>query len=99
MDALSAAKSRIDRALNEIESKLQDLQLRAAATTRLPDDDLFAPLPSSAADIARIAELEAAGQEAAHALAAAAKSVREVLEQQADSAVTDTSTESGVESR
>ena len=98
MDALSAAKSRIERALNEIERKLEDLQLRATASAALPDDDLFAPLPSSAADIARIAELEAAGQEAALALAAAAQSVREVLEQQAETPVTVSSTES-VESR
>jgi len=98
MDALTAAKARIDRALNEIEAKLHALKARAVDAT-IPDDDLFAPLPSSAADQARIAELEAAGQEAAQALAAAAQVVRDVLEQQSADAVTPEGTESEVESR
>lgn len=98
MDALTAAKARIDRALNEIEAKLHTLKARAVDAT-IPDDDLFAPLPSSAADQARIAELEAAGQEAAEALAAAAQAVRDVLEQQGDDTVTPEGDESAVEFR
>lgn len=82
MDALTAAKSRIDRAMNEIEAKLHALQARVANSS-VADDDLFAPLPSNAADRARIAELQEAGQEAAEALNAAAGAVREVLNQQA----------------
>lgn len=99
MDALTAAKARIDRALNEIELKLFALKARAASGAAVPDDDLFAPLPSSAADQARIADLEAAGQEAAEALAAAAQAVREVLEQQTDESVDAEGKESTVESR
>lgn len=98
MDALTAAKARIERALNEIEAKLHALKARAVDAS-IPDDDLFAPLPSSAADQARIAELEAAGQEAAQALAAAAQVVRDVLEQQGADTVTTEATESELEPR
>lgn len=98
MDALTAAKARIDRALNEIEAKLHTLKARAGEVS-VPDDDLFAPLPSSAADQARIADLESAGQEAAEALAAAAQAVRDVLEQHTDNTGDAEGAESGVESR
>lgn len=80
MDALTAAKARIDRAMNELERKLQDLKAKSDRET-LPDDDLFAPDPNDAGHKARVAELEAAGQEAAIALEAAAAAVREILEQ------------------
>jgi len=98
MDALTAAKARIERAMNELERKLQELQDNSKTAT-LPDDDLFAPDPSQAGSAARVAELEAAGQEAASALAAAASAVREILEQPAGESITDPSDVSEVESR
>lgn len=82
MDAVTAAKARIDRALADLERKVLELKARPASAPPIPDDDLFAPRPSNAADLARIAELETAGQETAHALARAAEAVREILEQQ-----------------
>ena len=83
MDAASAAKDRVDRALALLERRLLDLKGRAAGTSRVPDDDLFAPRSDAngAADAARLAELEAAGREASEALGRAAEAVREVLVQ------------------
>ena len=98
MDALTAAKARIDRALNELEQKLQDLKAKSE-TAALPDDDLFAPDPAQAASAERLAELEAAGQEAAAALAAAADAVRGILEQPSGQSISDTGEVTEVESR
>lgn len=77
-DATTAARDRLDRALNTLERKIHELKLAPA----VPDDDLFALPPPPAArieDERRIAELEAAGREASEALARAAEAVREVL--------------------
>lgn len=79
MDAASAAKDRVDRALALLERRLLDLKSRAAASGRAPDDDLFAPQPSSETDRARIHELEAAGRDAAEALTRAADAIRASL--------------------
>lgn len=81
MDAASAAKDRVDRALALLERRLLDLKSRAVGTSRVPDDDLFAPVPSSETDRARIHELEAAGRDAAEALARAADAIRDTLAQ------------------
>jgi len=78
MDATTAAKTRIDQALARLERKVMDLKARAAGPVR-GDDDLFAALPSTEADQARIAELEAAGQEASEALMRASEQLRELL--------------------
>ena len=77
MDAVTTAKDRIDKALASLERKVLDLKARAAGVGG--DDDLFAPLPSSAAAAERIAELEAASADAVAALARAADAVRDVL--------------------
>lgn len=82
MDAVTAAKTRIDKALALLERKVLDLKARPASAPPIADDDLFAPRPSNASDLARIAELEAAGRDAAEALAGAAAAVREVLAEQ-----------------
>ncbi len=82
MDAASAAKDRVDRALALLERRLLDLKSRAAAAGRAPDDDLFAPRPSSETDRARIHELEAAGRDAAEVLARAADAIRQTLSDQ-----------------
>ena len=82
MDAASAAKDRVDRALALLERRLLDLKSRAAAGGRAPDDDLFAPRPSSETDRARIHELEAAGRDAAEVLARAADAIRRSLAEQ-----------------
>jgi len=82
MDAASAAKDRVDRALALLERRLLELKSRAAGSSRVPDDDLFAPQPSSETDRARIHELEAAGQDAAQALARAADVIRDALTEQ-----------------
>ena len=79
MDAASAAKDRVDRALALLERRLMDLKSRAAGTSRVPDDDLFAPEPSSEDDRLRIHELESAGRDAAEALSRAADAIRESL--------------------
>lgn len=79
MDAASAAKDRVDRALALLERRVLDLKSRAAASGRAPDDDLFAPQPSSETDRARIHELEAAGRDAAEALTRAADAIRASL--------------------
>lgn len=75
-DATTAARARIDRALADLERRILELKAKPASAPRISDDDLFAP---KAADPARVAELEAAGREAADALARAAHAVREVL--------------------
>lgn len=80
MDAVTAAKARIDRALADLERKTLELKARPASAPPIPDDDLFAPRPSNVADLARINELEAAGQETAEVLARAVEVVREVLD-------------------
>jgi hypothetical protein len=82
MDALATAKHRIDTALALLERKVLELKARPATAPAVPDDDLFAPRPSNAADVARIAELEAAGRDAAEALGRAADAVREVIAEQ-----------------
>jgi len=82
MDAASAAKDRVDRALALLERRLLDLKSRAAGSSRVPEDDLFAPRPSSETDRARIHELEAAGRDAAEALARAADAIRLTLSEQ-----------------
>ncbi|WP_029415866.1 hypothetical protein [Brevundimonas bacteroides] len=77
-DATTAARDRLDRALNTLERKIHELKLAPV----VPDDDLFAlPAPPTARieDERRIAELEAAGREASEALARAAAAVREAL--------------------
>ena len=79
MDAASAAKDRVDRALALLERRLLDLKGRAVGSSRGPDDDLFAPEPSTETDRARIHELEAAGRDAAGALSRAAEAIRETL--------------------
>lgn len=82
MDAATAAKDRVDRALALLERRLLDLKSRAAGASRVPVDDLFAPQPSSETDRARIHELEAAGRDAAEALSRAADAIRETLSEQ-----------------
>jgi hypothetical protein len=82
MDAASAAKDRVDRALALLERRLMDLKGRAAGSSRVPDDDLFAPEPSSETDRLRIFELEAAGRDAAEALSRAADAIRATLSEQ-----------------
>ena len=82
MDAASAAKDRVDRALALLERRLLDLKSRAVGAGRAPDDDLFAPQPSSETDRARIHELESAGRDAAEVLARAADAIRESLAEQ-----------------
>lgn len=81
MDAVTAAKNRIDHALAQLERKVLEIQAKAAILPDTVDADLFAPLPSEA-DQARIAELETAGRAAAEALGRAAEAVREVLSEQ-----------------
>jgi hypothetical protein len=76
-DATTAARTRIDRALAELERKILELKARPASAPAIADDDLFAPR----GDAARVAELEAAGREASDALARAAEAVRGVLAQ------------------
>ena len=98
MDALTAAKARIDRAMNELERKLYDLKAKSDRES-LPDDDLFAPDPNDEAHKARVAELEAAGQDAANALEAAAAAVREILEQGDSESIKPAEVVSEVESR
>ncbi|MET4684957.1 hypothetical protein [Brevundimonas faecalis] len=82
MDAVTAAKTRIDKALALLERKVLELKARPASAPPVADDDLFAPRPSNAGDLVRIAELEAAGREAAEALGRAAEAVRDVLAEQ-----------------
>lgn len=80
MDAAAAAKDRVDRALTLLERRLQELKARAARPAAgAGEDDLFAAVPSSETDRARIHELEAAGRDAAQALARAADAIRETL--------------------
>lgn len=78
-DATTAAKDRIDKALNALERKVLDLKARPAMAPAVGDDDLFAPRGGDPRDEARIAELESAGREASAALAHAAEQLRELL--------------------
>ena len=84
MDAAAAAKDRVDRAINLLERRLQDLKAKAVAAQGMAtgDDDLFSPQPSSESDRARIRELELAGQDAVEILARAADAIRETLKDQ-----------------
>ena len=82
MDAATAAKDRVDRALALLERRLLDLKSRAAGSSRVPEDDLFAPQPSNETDRARIHELESAGRDAAETLARAADAIRQTLSEQ-----------------
>jgi len=83
MDAVSAAKDRIDKALGTLERKMLELKARAAGAGSVGDDDLFAPRRAPETDDARVAELEAAGREASHALAHAAEQIRDILGERA----------------
>lgn len=76
-DAVTAARARIDRALADLETKIAGLKAKAGVDR---DDDLFAP---RGADSARVAELEAAGAQAADALGRAAEVVRDLIDRQA----------------
>ena len=79
-DAVEAARARIDRALNDLEARVQALKARPAP---LPDDDLFTGPGANGADpetAARVAELEAAAQDAAQALTRAADEMRGLLD-------------------
>lgn len=81
-DATTAARTRIDRALAELERKILELKARPASAPAIADDDLFAPRATdNGASDQRVAELEAAGREASDALARAAEAVRGVLAQ------------------
>ncbi len=81
-DATTAARERVDRALAALERRILDLKARPASAPPIGDDDLFAP-HGDPQDAARIAELEAAGREASRALARAAESLRELIEEAA----------------
>jgi len=81
-DATTTAKDRIDRALATLERKVLELKARPATAPAVGDDDLFAPRAGLPEDAERIAALEAAGRDAAGALANAADAVRDILEQQ-----------------
>ncbi|WP_114183648.1 hypothetical protein, partial [Acinetobacter baumannii] len=72
-DAVTAARARIDRALADLETKIAGLKAKVGVDR---DDDLFAP---RGADSARVAELEAAGAQAAEALGRAAEVVRDLI--------------------
>ena len=50
MDAVTAAKTRIDKALALLERKVLELKARPATAPAITDDDLFAPRPSNVAD-------------------------------------------------
>ena len=80
MDAASAAKDRVDRALALLERRLLELKSKAAGAGRVPEDDLFAPRPSSETDRARIHELEAVGRDAAEALNAVAARLEKIAQ-------------------
>nr|WP_315053896.1 hypothetical protein [uncultured Brevundimonas sp.] len=82
-DAVTAARARIDRALADLETKIAGLKAKAGVDR---DDDLFAP---RGADSARVAELEAAGAQAAEALGRAAEVVRDLIDRQEASAPDD----------
>ena len=82
-DAVTAARARIDRALADLETQIAGLKAKAGVDR---DDDLFAP---RGADSARVAELEAAGAQAAEALGRAAEVVRDLIDRQEASAPDD----------
>ena len=82
-DAVTAARARIDRALADLETKIAGLKAKAGVDR---DDVLFAP---RGADSARVAELEAAGAQAAEALGRAAEVVRDLIDRQEASAPDD----------
>lgn len=79
-DAVEAARARIDRALNDLENRVRALKARPAP---LSDDDLFAGPGANGGDpeaAARVAELEAAAQDASRALTRAADEMRSLLD-------------------
>lgn len=82
-DATTAARARIDRALAALERKVNDLKARPATARPIEDDDLFAiPAAEGATDRglhARIAQLEAAGQDASDALGRAIEELRTAM--------------------
>ena len=82
-DATTAARARIDRALAALERKVNELKARPATARPIEDDDLFAiPSADGAADRglhARIAQLEAAGQDASDALGRAIDELRAAM--------------------
>ena len=82
MDAASAAKDRVDRALALLERRLLELKGRAAGSRRVPGAALFAPAPAPATARARSPDLEAAGRDAAEALSRAADAIRASLSEQ-----------------
>ena len=82
-DAVTAARARIDRALADLETKIAGLKAKAGVDRA---DDRFAP---RGADSARVAELEAAGAQAAEALGRAAEVVRDLIDRQEASAPDD----------
>ncbi|WP_374275465.1 hypothetical protein [Brevundimonas sp.] len=79
-DATQAAKTRLDRALAELERKV-GARIAAPARASLPDDDLFARTPHDPRADDRVAELEAAANDAATALAEAAEALRTAMGQ------------------
>ena len=82
-DAVTAARARIDRALADLETKIAGLKAKAGVDR---DDDRYAP---GGAATARVAELEAAGAQAAEALGRAAEVVRDLIDRQEASAPDD----------
>ncbi len=80
-DATQAAKARLDRALAELERKVVARVAAPPARAPLPDDDLFARTPHDPRADDRVAELEAAANDAAAALAEAAEALRAAMGQ------------------
>lgn len=92
-DATTAARARIDRALAALERKVNDLKARPATARPIEDDDLFAiPAADGATDRglhARIAQLEAAGQDASDALGRAIDELRAAMLRDEDPEIDD----------
>jgi hypothetical protein len=78
-DAVTAARSRIDRALATLERKVLELKARPAEAAAALEHDLFAAIRES-----RSAELEAAAREASAALAEASERIRALMIEPAD---------------
>jgi hypothetical protein len=55
MDAVTAAKTRIDKALALLERRVLELKARPATAPAITDYDVFAPGASNAADLVRFA--------------------------------------------
>ncbi|MGQ2990740.1 MAG: hypothetical protein ACT6RD_02745 [Brevundimonas sp.] len=92
-DATTAARARIDRALAALERKVNELKARPATARPIEDDDLFAiPSVDGATDRglqARIAQLEAAGQDASDALGRAIDELRAAMLRDEDPEIDD----------